>query len=267
MNTSAGSPVPDAEYTIWTPSAPLHVFRSIDGFITTPFDSARYSFRRPVRCRLHSSFASSKPCGPNGKASSEELALSRWTELCRRRTAFRQAARASRLRLEHLLHIRNRCPASAARLERWQVLAVDDQADFVGIQRLPLEQSACQPVHDRLVVVQDVPRGAVRFVDEAANLGVDLPRRFLAEVAMLRDLAAEEDLLFLLAEGQRAEAAHAELADHLAGQIGGALDVVAGAGGHLLEEDLLGDAAAHQDGKLRLQVVLRHRVLVVFRQL
>ena len=38
---------------------------------------------------------------------------------------------------------------------------------------------------------------------------------------MLRDLAAEEDLLFLLAEGQRTEAAHAVLADHAAGEVGG----------------------------------------------
>ena len=57
-------------------------------------------------------------------------------------------------------------------------------------------------------------------------------RRVLAVVLVLRDLAAEEDLLFLLAEGQRPHrAAHAPLADHAARQVGGALEIVAGAGG------------------------------------
>ena len=89
-------------------------------------------------------------------------------------------------------------------------------------------------------------RGLVSLVDQAANFEVDLPRRLLGEVAVLCDLAAEEDLLFLLAEGQRTEAAHAVLADHAAGELGGVLDVAAGAGGHLVEEDLLSHAAAHK---------------------
>ena len=73
---------------------------------------------------------------------------------------------------------------------------------------------------------------------------------------MLRDFAAQEDLLFLLAEAQRTQFAHAPLANHLAGQIGGALDVVARAGGDVVHEDLFGDAAGHQNGELRLQIVL-----------
>ena len=75
-------------------------------------------------------------------------------------------------------------------------------------------------------------------------------------VAMLCDLAAQEDLLFLLAEGKRTECAHAPLADHLARDFGGPLDVVACASGHVVKEDLFGDAAAHQDGKLRFEIVL-----------
>ena len=49
---------------------------------------------------------------------------------------------------------------------------------------------------------------------------------------------------------ERAELAHAPLADHLAREVGGALDVVAGAGGDLVLSQLLGDAAAHQDRDL-----------------
>ena len=52
---------------------------------------------------------------------------------------------------------------------------------------------------------------------------------------MLRDLAAQEDLLFLLAEGERTQPAHAVFADHLACEFRCTLDVVAGTGGHLLE--------------------------------
>ena len=107
----------------------------------------------------------------------------------------------------------------------------------------------------------------VGLVHQAPHFGIDLPRRLFGEVAVLGDLAAQEDLLFLLAEGKRAEAAHAVFADHLAGQVGGALDVVARAGRHLLQENLLGDAAAHQDGELRLEIIPGDGVLVVFRQL
>ena len=80
---------------------------------------------------------------------------------------------------------------------------------------------------------------------------------------MLRDLAAEEDLLFLFAEDQRADLRHAPLGDHLAGHLGGTLEVVAGPGGEPVEMQLLGDAAAHQHRDGRHQVVARVGVAVV----
>ena len=94
----------------------------------------------------------------------------------------------------------------------------------------------------------------VRLVDQAADFEVDLARRLLGEVAVLGDFAAEEDLLFLLAEGQRTQAAHAVLADHAAGEVGCRLDVIAGAGGHLVEEDLLSHAAAVGHGEAGFEV-------------
>ena len=56
---------------------------------------------------------------------------------------------------------------------------------------------------------------------------------------------------------------HAPLADHLARQLGDALDVVARAGRHAVEGQLLADAAAHQDGDRRFEVLARIGVLVV----
>ena len=67
----------------------------------------------------------------------------------------------------------------------------------------------------------------------------------LRVVLHLGEVAAEEDLLFLLAERDRAElVAHAVLAHHAAGELGGLLDVVARAGGGVAEDQLLGGAAA-----------------------
>src|SRR5258708_32534499 len=72
---------------------------------------------------------------------------------------------------------------------------------------------------------------------------------------MLCDFAAEEYLFFLLAEGERTEAAHAVLTDHATREIGGVFNVAACAGGHLVEEDLLSHAAAVSDGKIRFEIL------------
>ena len=81
----------------------------------------------------------------------------------------------------------------------------------------------------------------VSLANDALHFVVDLNRRGFAVVAMLGDLAAQEDLFFFLAESQRAQFAHAKLADHLAGQFRRALNVIAGAGAHLVQENLFGD--------------------------
>ena len=107
----------------------------------------------------------------------------------------------------------------------------------------------------------------VAGADDAAHFAVDLDGGVFGVVAVLRDFAAEEDLLFLLAEGQRPESAHAPLADHLARDFGGAFDVVARAGGDVVQENFLGGAAAHQHGELRFEKFLGVGVLVVDRQL
>ncbi len=63
-----------------------------------------------------------------------------------------------------------------------------------------------------------VRASVVRVVDDAAHFVVDLLGDLLGVVALLGDLAAEEDELFLVAEGPRPQAlAHAEARDHGAG--------------------------------------------------
>ena len=73
-------------------------------------------------------------------------------------------------------------------------------------------------------------RRLVRLVQNPPDFLIDLDRRRLGVVLMLRELAAEEDGFFFLAEGGGAEVGHAPLADHASRHVGGAFDVVAGAG-------------------------------------
>src|ERR1700757_4554088 len=170
------------------------------------------------------------------KIETHRIGKIRWVEvcmlrLCRRRAAFRQSRSASRLGLQNLLYIRDRRARTTRRLvERRQFLAFDQHADLVRIQSLSLQQRSRHSVHCILMCVQNAVRRAVSFVDKAANLSVDLPRRLLGEIAMLRDLASKKDLLFLLAEGQRTQSAHAVFANHLACEVSRPLDIVAGSG-------------------------------------
>ena len=103
-----------------------------------------------------------------------------------------------------------------------------------------------------------VRASVVGVVDDAPHLVVDLLGDLLGVVALLRDLAAEEDELFLAAEGPRPEAlAHTEAGDHGAGGLRHLADVVAGAGGHLAEDDLFGRVAAEHHREHLLQVGAR----------
>src|SRR5262245_58060687 len=139
-----------------------------------------------------------------------------------------------------------------------------DPRDLLAVERLTLEQRAGERVELLDVLFEDRPgpRGALEH--QALDLAVDGQRRVLAVVLLTGHLAAEEDVLFVLAEGQRAELVrHAPLADHLARHLGGLLEVVAGARRLLLEDDLLGRPAAEQDRDAVQQVVPRVVVLVI----
>ena len=117
------------------------------------------------------------------------------------------------------------------------------------------------------VLGEDVERHVVRLVDQLAHLVVDLEGDLVGVVGRGPQVATEEDLALLLAERARTDrVAHAVLGDHLARDLGRALDVVAGAGGDVAGDDLLGDAAAHQHRELVAQLLAGHQELVLLGQ-
>src|SRR3954454_3216537 len=131
--------------------------------------------------------------------------------------SWRQPWRSAWFRLQHLLHT---IISDVRRLDGRKVFAFDDQFDLVGIEYFAFQQGCGHAVHRILIVRQNLHRGLVGDVDEHAHFFVNLLRGLLAEVAMLIDLASQEDLLVLLAESDWTEWAHAELANHAAGEIG-----------------------------------------------
>src|SRR6267142_4564461 len=135
-------------------------------------------------------------------------------------------------------------------LRRPRRLAGHDVADLVGVDRLVLEQRLGHRLDLVAVVFQQLARKVVLDVDDAADLAVDLLHGRLRDVLVRLDRAAEEDLALVLAVDHRPELIrHAPLRHHAARDLGGALEVVRRAGGHLLHEELFGDAAAekHRD--------------------
>ena len=120
-------------------------------------------------------------------------------------------------------------------------------------------------MHDLLVVRQNQRRTLVSCVHQLTHFLVDLFRSLLAEVAMLIDLATEEDLFIFLAESDRAERTHSEFTDHAASEIRRLLDIIAGTGSHLLQEDLFSNASAHHDGQTSFEIFLRIGVLIIDR--
>src|SRR5713226_1985469 len=144
----------------------------------------------------------------------------------------------------------------------------EDARDLLAVEGLALEQRAGERVELLDVLPEDLPGAGGGVHHDALDLRVDEERGGFAVVLGPSHLAPEEDVLLVLAEGERAElVGHAPLADHLARHLGRLLEVVAGTRGLLLENDLLGAAPAQQDGDPVDQVLPRVVVLVVERQL
>ena len=83
---------------------------------------------------------------------------------------------------------------------RRQFLAFNDELDLRGVQGLTLEQSRSHTVNYVLVCFEYFLILIVGSVHKALHFSVNLFSSIIREIAVLRDLAAEEDLLFLLAE-------------------------------------------------------------------
>src|SRR5436309_3645156 len=143
-----------------------------------------------------------------------------------------------------------------------------DLVDLGAIEDLALEECVGHLVQHLDIATEKQLRPLVGLQHVAADLLVDLDGRRLGVVDLLGEVPPEEDLLLLLAEGHGAELlAHAPLADHLVAELGGALDVVAGPGGHVAEHQLLRGAAPEEDGEVVDQEGLGVRVPIVERDL
>src|SRR3984957_1911498 len=90
-----------------------------------------------------------------------------------------------------------------------QSLPFHEQLQFAGVEHFAFEQPLRYAFERVTVCFQDLPRLRISQVDDASYFDVDLDGRILGIIAMLRDLPAQENRLFLAAEGQRTERAHA----------------------------------------------------------
>src|SRR6478672_6091820 len=143
---------------------------------------------------------------------------------------------------------------------------LEQLGQLVDVEGLLLEQLEDEVVEQVTVGVEGGVRLVVGRVDEGTDLLVDDARDLLGVVALVAHVAAEEDLAGALAELDGTDArGHAELGDHLAGHPGRLLDVVARARRRLVEDDLLGDAAAEGVRELVEDLVAGRGVLVVDR--
>src|SRR3990170_7230858 len=136
-------------------------------------------------------------------------------------------------------------------ISRWRArfLAGHDVVNLIGVERLPLEQRLRHLLDLVAVILDDGARAGILLVNDAADLPVHQLGGGVREVLVRGDVAPEEHLALVLAVDARAQdIAHAPAGDHVARDLGGALEVVGRARGHLLHEHLFGDASAHEHG-------------------
>ncbi len=141
--------------------------------------------------------------------------------------------------------------AGPRRADRAAPQRLEDLRDLGLVERLALHQREHQGVEDVAVLLEDVEGLLVRGGEQLLGLLVDDRGDVLGVVPGVAEVAAQERLVVALAELDRTEPlGHAVLGDHRAGERGRLLDVVAGAGGRVVEDHLLGRAAAHHVGEL-----------------
>src|SRR5208282_1815912 len=173
--------------------------------------------------------------------------------LCRRWLfALGQAGNWARLRAQGKLRLPARNGGGGRRRRQRlfrQRLAFHEELKLGGVENFAVEQRLGDAFECIAIGLEDAAGAAVSAGHDVAHFVVDFDGRVFGIVAMLRDFASEENRLFLLPESERAEAAHAPFADHLARDLSGAFDIVSGAGGEVIEENFLGGAPAHEHGE------------------
>ncbi len=105
----------------------------------------------------------------------------------------------------------------------------------------------------------------MRFLHDARNLVVDAASGGVGVILRVAVVATQEHLVVGLAEYLNAQVgAHAVVGNHGAGHLGGAFQVVRGARGDVLAEQLFGNTATHEHGQLvaHLVAAVQHLVLV-----
>src|SRR5450755_347140 len=107
------------------------------------------------------------------------------------------------------------------------------QLYFVGVDYFAFEQRQRDALERFAIGGQQRLGAFVAAVDDALHFLVDLDGGVFRVVAMLGNFAAEEDGFIFLTVRQRTELAHAPFANHVTGDVGGALDVVPGAGSNV----------------------------------
>src|SRR5439155_26994371 len=145
----------------------------------------------------------------------------------------------------------------------------EQPAQLLALHDLDVEQPARDGLELPAILAEDATRRVVRVGKDALDLGVDFLRRLLAvEPALLRHRDVEEPGPLLGVEVDRAERlARAELGDHRAGDVGGALQVVLRAGRNLAERDLFRRPPAGQHRELAEQIAARHEIAILEGQL
>ena len=136
-------------------------------------------------------------------------------------------------------------------------------ANLVGLERLDLQELFGEETDGVAIVLDDPARPIVARHDHAPDLIVHALRGGFADP--VRAIGFEGVPGFAI--GERTELRHAPLADHVLGDVGGALDVVRSAARHVVHEDLFRHPSAHQHRDLGFEEALGVGVAVGFRQL
>src|SRR5579859_2388926 len=146
-------------------------------------------------------------------------------------------------------------------------LAFHEQLYFGGVNDFPFEKSLGYAFENVAVAGKNAAGSIVGRIDDALHFLVNLHGGVFGEIAVLGDFTAKKDGFILFTVSQRPEFAHAPFADHVPSDVRSTLDVVAGAGGDVAQEDFFRGTSAHQHGKHAFEILARVGMLVGFGQL
>ena len=138
----------------------------------------------------------------------------------------------------------------------------------IALDRLALKQHLGHQVQLVATGGKDLLRSLMGLAHDALDLDVDAAGRLLGVVLVVGVVTTQEHLMLGLAKDHGAKLrAHAQAGNHFAGHLGGALKIVARAGGDVVAHQLLGHATAQEDRELVKHLVLGLQEVVLARKL